>query len=114
MTVGIEFIKNIKEKRLPLIKLTKSRNGKTGTATFIFIEPFVFSTIFSDKLAFDSILLVSKKERIQSNDLSIVFKQGKPFLLKAIFIFKNPNEWFLFLSFMREYSKQTGLSFSEK
>ena len=42
MTVRIEFIKSKKELTLPIIKLTKSRKGRTGTATFIFVNPSLF------------------------------------------------------------------------
>ena len=114
MTVGIEFIEGHKEISLPVIKLTKSRNGQTGTATFIFIQPTLFQTFYSQKLTFDSLSLISNKDIIRSKDITIFFKEGKPFLIKAVFLFKNSGEWFNFLKFMREYSKETGLSFSEK
>jgi hypothetical protein len=39
MNAYIEFIDEKPESSLPIIKLTKSKNGKTGTATFIFIYP---------------------------------------------------------------------------
>jgi hypothetical protein len=42
MNVRIEFIKDKKELALPIIKLTKSLNGKTGTASFVFIKPNLF------------------------------------------------------------------------
>ena len=42
MVVEIQFIEGLKETTLPIIKLTKSRNGKTGTATFIFLKPTIF------------------------------------------------------------------------
>lgn len=114
MMIAIEFLAGLKETCLPVIKLTKSRNGKTGTATFIFIQPNIFTTIHFQKSGFNSITLISEKERIISNDITLFFKNGKPFLVKAIFIFKNAIEWFTFLNFMRDYSKETGLSFSEK
>jgi photosystem II protein len=114
MVIGIEFLDGIKEVTLPLIKLTRSRNGKTGTATFIFIQPKLFCLLNTQKVSFDSISLVSSKPKIMSNDIILFFKEGQPFLLKAIFIFKNTTDWFTFLSFMREYSSESGLSFSEK
>ena len=43
MGIEIQFIEGLKELTLPIIRLTKSRNGKTGTATFIFIHPDVFN-----------------------------------------------------------------------
>ncbi len=43
MNAYIEFIDEKPESSLPIIKLTKSKNGKTGTATFIFIYPSIFN-----------------------------------------------------------------------
>ena len=111
MSVQIQFIKGISEQTLPVIKLTKSRNGKTGTATFLFIFPEIFQ-----KSAFEDITnmyLVWENKEINTNEISVIFKKGKPFLLKAIFIFKNDQEWFNFLNFKNCYSKETGLFFTE-
>jgi photosystem II protein len=110
----IQFLKDFKETTLPIIKLTKSRNGKTGTATFIFIEPNIFSLLTYQKFTIHGIYLIWEKKEIITNDIKIMFKNGKPFLIKAIFIFKNAKEWFNFLNFMTYYSKETGLSFAEK
>jgi photosystem II protein len=114
MNIGIEFIEGVKEITLPIIRLTKSRNGKTGTATFIFIQPTFFTQVACEKLGTSVLSLVSRKEKINSSDITIYFKDGKPFFVKAVFIFKNSTEWFTFLNFMREYSKETGLLFAEK
>jgi hypothetical protein len=46
--------------------------------------------------------------------LEVIFKDGRPFLIKAIFIFKNAKEWFEFLNLINFYSKEIGLSFSKK
>jgi len=109
----IQFINGIKEKTLPLVKLTKSKNGTTGTATFVFIYPSVFEEAFSSFDSIDGMFLIWENKKILTNDINILFKNGKPFLLKAIFIFKNSQEWFLFFQFMKVYSKETGLFFSE-
>jgi photosystem II protein len=113
MNISIEFTKGYKEKTLPVIKLTRSRNGKTGTATFIFIEPLIFHAVYSQSFEVDSVTLVGNNEKIITHDITIFFKEGKPFLLKAIFLFKDSTDWFNFLNFMRQYSKETGLTFSE-
>jgi photosystem II protein len=114
MTIEIQFIKGLKETTLPIIKLTKSRNGKTGTATFIFLKPTIFEKMIGRSDNIDGMYLVWENKKIITHDISIFFKNGKPFLLKTIFIFKNANEWFNFLNFMNNYSKETGLSFAEK
>ena len=114
MDIRIEFTEGYIEKSLPIIKLTRSRNGKTGTATFIFIQPYLFNTLYFQKVELKSLALIWNKEKIITQDINIFFKEGKPFLIKGIFLFKNSIEWFKFLKFMREYSKEIGLAFSEK
>ena len=114
MSIKIEFIKNHEEYTVPLIKLTKSKNGKTGTATFIFIEPDVFKLIDNIKQEINGLYLIWDLKKIITTDIKIIFKDGKPFLLRAIFIFNNSQEWFNFLNFMNSYSKETGLWFSDE
>jgi photosystem II protein len=114
MSIQIQLIQGIKESVLPIIRLTKSINGETGTATFVFINP---ESIFNSKLnnyPIDGMYLIWNNKRITTNDINIFFKEGKPFLIKVILIFKNSKEWFDFLNFMTCYSKETGLAFAEK
>jgi photosystem II protein len=113
MNVKIQFNDNFEEKTIPIIQLTKSKNGKTGTATFIFVEPRLFQ--HADFLSFfiEDLSLVWNNQKITTHDIQFFFKNGQPFLIKGIFIFKNAREWFDFLNFMTHYSRETGLSFSE-
>lgn len=114
MIAKLEFLPNLPEPGSPVIKLTKSRNGKTGTATFVFIRPLFFSVETTDYCPTEGLTLWLDSKRIQTRDVQVYFEKGKPFLVKAIFIFKNTEEWFFFLSFMKNYSQEMGLSFSEK
>ena len=52
MTAHIQFIKGIDEKVLPEIRLTRSRDGSTGTATFRFKN----ANILDKSLAFSMAL----------------------------------------------------------
>lgn len=111
MVVEIQFIEGRKESTLPIIRLTKSRNGKTGTATFIFIQPQIFNYFIYQIPTINGMYLIWDNKKIITKDIQIIFKEGKPFLIKTIFIFKNSNEWFNFLNFMNRYSKEMGLLF---
>ena len=111
MVIEIQFIEGIKELTLPIVRLTKSRNGETGTATFIFIKPEIFKEYISQISTINGMYLIWDNKKIISKDIYILFKNGEPFLIKSIFIFKNSNEWFQFLNFMNSYSKETGLLF---
>ncbi len=114
MKPKIEFLNNFEEITLPLIRLTKSKNGKTGTATFLFKKPCFLEKKISEISYISNIQLVWDDKIIISNDLKVFFRLGKPFLVRAIFLFKNSQEWFEFLNFMSSYSKETGLVFSEE
>ena len=114
MEPRIQFINDLNEVTLPIIKLTKSRNGKTGTAAFVFIKPKVFANIIHEDKFIRSMSLIWDNKIIETTDLEIFFKDGNPFIIKSILIFKSSKEWFNFLNFMHSYSKETGLSFTEK
>jgi photosystem II protein len=111
MNVQIQFLENIKELTIPIIKLTKSKNGKTGTATFIFVNPMIINHLKETPNIIKALCLVWENKKIVTKDLIVIFKDGKPFIIKAIFVFKNNKEWFNFLNFIACYSKETGLSF---
>ena len=47
MKPQIQFMPGLEETTVPgRIRLTKSENGETGTATFLFLEPTIFSFFF--------------------------------------------------------------------
>lgn len=114
----IQFVPGFEERTVPRrIKLTKSGNGETGTATFLFFEPTVFSLFSKVNLEGRSEIqgmdLLWDRKTITSKDIKIYFKNGKPQILRTIFIFQDAKDWFNFLNFMSCYSKETGLSFTE-
>ena len=113
MNARIEFLPGFAETKLPIIRLTKSRDKTTGTATFIFIRPHLFELIQKEFIIIKEMTLIWEQKKISTNDIEIIFNKGKPLLIKSIFIFKNPSEWFQFLNFMQIYSKTTGLFFTE-
>ncbi len=57
MKPQIQFISGFEESTIPRrIKLTRSENGETGTATFLFFEPTVFSNFLN--IGFSSIVVI--------------------------------------------------------
>ena len=118
MKPQIQFVSGIEEIIVPRrIRLTKSENGETGTATFIFINPSVFSLFssssYSEPFLIESMELLWDNKKIKTNDIAVFFKRGQPIIIRSILIFKNSKEWFNFLNFMNSYAKETGLSFTE-
>jgi photosystem II reaction center protein Psb28 len=114
----IQFISGFEEMTVPRrVRLTKSENGETGTATFLFFEPTVFSIFLNfssiDPIVIKSMSLIWDKKQITTKDIKIYFKNGKPLVIRSVLIFRNSKDWFNFLNFMSCYSKETGLSFTE-
>lgn len=114
MSIEIQIFSGKKEETFPFIKLTKSMNGKTGTATFLFIQPTSFTHFFFEQNQIESISLIRNETKIETKDIAIFFQNGKPFLLKTVFLFTNSNEWFDFLNFMNHYSKEKGFFFESQ
>ena len=111
MKTFIEIIPSVKESRIPFIKLSKSKEGKTGSATFLFTKPQAFQKKILGNSTIKSIKLVYKNQEISSNLIELFFKEGKPFSLKAIFIFTTKKEYFSFFKFLILYSKENNLTY---
>ena len=114
----IQFISEVEEMTVPRrVRLTKSENGETGTATFLFFEPTIFSVFINsssqNSICIKNMNLIWDKKKISTKDIKIYFKDGKPTILRSILIFRNSKDWLNFLNFMSCYSKETGLSFTE-
>ncbi len=111
MKAVIEIIPSVNENRVAYIKLSKAKEGKTGSATFLFIRPQVFTKKKLYKSNIKSVSLICKNKKISTNLIEIFFKNGQPFCLKAIFIFSTKEEYFSFFQFLILYSKQNNLSY---
>jgi hypothetical protein len=76
MVVEIKFSEKWVEERLPIIHLTKSRSGKTGTATFVFVRPsyFLLSNYLNYPLEEISLHWEKKKYKLQT--LKLYFIKG--------------------------------------
>lgn len=110
---SIQFIQGTDEKTIPDVRLTKSRDGTNGTATFIFDEPSVFDS--SAELGeITGFYMIDEEGVIQSVDVSAKFVNGKPSKVEAKYVMRNPREWDRFMRFMERYSDANGLQFIKK
>jgi photosystem II reaction center protein Psb28 len=97
MTVIYSFYiekEKIHESSIPLFRLTKSKNGKTGTAVFYFLNPICFKKVIEP---IDLFLIESSLGILSTRLIHVIFFQGKPRILKVIFLFRNSQEWKNFL-----------------
>lgn len=96
----------------PSVQLTRSKTGKTGTATFLFYKPNFLEQEFSPNQEIEQICLHCEDKVIFTKTIQLGFQKGKPVLIKGIFLFKNDQDWYCFLNFMALYSRRNQLAFS--
>ena len=113
MKTQIQFIKGIEEKVLPNVRLTRSRDGSTGTATFRFNKPNVIDKSLSLKGEITGMYMIDKEGSLETRDVVVKFTNGEPIAVESIYIMKNSEAWNRFMRFMERYSKHNGLFFTK-
>lgn len=113
MLAKIQFIKGLNEKVLPDVLLTRSRDGSTGTATFRFKNPNILNKSTAKKGEITGMYLIDEEGTLETRDVNARFINGKPEIIEAIYIMKNPESWDRFMRFMERYGKSNGLIFTK-
>nr|YP_009393613.1 photosystem II protein W [Bostrychia simpliciuscula]ARW62175.1 photosystem II protein W [Bostrychia simpliciuscula] len=109
----IQFIKDIDETVIPSIKLTRSRDGSTGTATFRFNNPDIIQLGMQEKGDIQGMYMKDEEGELITTDVNAKFINGKPQGIESIYIIKNPIEWDRFMRFMERYANNNNLSFTK-
>ena len=113
MEAKIQFIKGLDEKVLPDVRLTRSRDGSTGTATFRFKNPNILDKSTAKKGEITGMYLIDTEGSLETRDVNVKFINGKPEAIDAIYIMKNPESWNRFMRFMERYGDTNGLVFTK-
>jgi photosystem II 13kDa protein len=113
MKANIQFIKGLNETVLPDIRLTRSRDGSTGTATFQFKKPDILNTCTVKEGEITGMYLIDTEGTLETRHINACFINGKPETIESIYIMKNLEEWERFMRFMERYSEINGLVFTK-
>lgn len=109
---SLEFIKGIEESTIPDVKLTRSRDGSSGTATFVFQSPAVFEA--SSELGDITGLYMNDDEgTISTVEVQAKFLNGKPSSIEAKLVMRSEFEWDRFMRFMERYAEEKNLGFNK-
>jgi len=108
----IEFSKGIVEESVPEVRLTRSRNGKGGTATFRFEGPKALGSENTEDIT--GMYMIDGEGEIVTREVKGIFVNGKPRALEAVHIMRSEEEWERFLRFMQSYAEEQGLEFTKK
>ena len=113
MEAKIQFIKGLDEKVLPDVRLTRSRDGSTGTATFQFKNPNILDKSTAKEGEITGMYLIDKEGILETRDVNAQFIKGKPQAIESIYIMKNTEAWDRFMRFMKRYGQANGLVFTK-
>lgn len=103
----IQFSKGVTEEVIPDVKVTRSKTGNTGTATFYFEDPNILSGESNDEIT--GMYLVDDEGEIVSREVKGKFVNGEARAIEAVLIMKSEDEFERFIRFMNKYAEEHGL-----
>jgi photosystem II protein len=107
----IQFSRGISEDVVPDVRLTRSRDGNQGTATFYFDSPKALDGNGTEDIT--GMYLIDEEGEIVTREVKGKFVNGQPQALEAVLLMKSKGEWERFMRFMERYAEEHGLGFSK-
>ena len=95
---------------MPDIRLTRSRDGRTGQALFVFEEPEALAPETMGDIT--GMYLVDEEGQLVSREVKARFVNGKASALEATYTWKTPADFERFMRFAERYAESHGLGFS--
>ena len=111
-TAKIQFYEGTDEPVVPEIRLTRSKDGTTGQALFLFEKPQALSSITDGEIT--GMRMIDAEGEILTREVKVKFVDGEPIFLEAVYIWKNTSDFDRFMRFANSYAKSNGLGYSEK
>jgi photosystem II protein len=105
---SMQFVKGVSESAVPDVKLTRARDGSSGTAIFFFESPDVFDAANEGAGEITGLYLVDEEGTLSTVDVSAKFVNGKPKGIEAKYTMRSAFEWDRFMRFMERYAEDHG------
>ena len=107
----IQFIRGTDEEVIPDVRLTRSRDGSNGTATFYFQKPKALDSTTTEDIT--GMYMVDEEGELVTREVKGKFVNGKPEALEVLYLMKSTDEWERFMRFMERYGEEHGLEFNK-
>jgi len=107
----IQFSRGFDEEVIPDVRLTRSRDGGNGTATFYFQNPKVLNNSSTEDIT--GMYMIDEEGEIVTREVKGKFVNGKPEALEVLHLMKSAEEWDRFMRFMERYAQEHGLGFNK-
>ena len=107
----IQFSRGVPEEVIPDVRLTRSKDGTNGTATFYFEKPRALGDDRDDDIT--GMYMIDEEGEISTREVNAKFINGRPAALEALYVMRSPEEWERFMRFMERYAEENELGFSK-
>jgi len=107
----IQFSRGTNEEVIPDVRITRSRDGSNGTATFYFQNPKALSSTSKEEIT--GMCLVDEEGELVTREVNAKFINGKPEALEAIYVIRSADDWDRFIRFMNRYAEEHGLGLNK-
>lgn len=110
MAAAIQFFRGVDEPVVPDIRLTRSRDGRTGQALFVFEEPLALAPETMGDIT--GMFLVDEEGELVSREVKARFVNGKASAIEATYTWKTNDDFERFMRFAQRYADSHDLGFS--
>ncbi len=107
----IQFSRGIDEDVVPDVRLTRSRDGSNGTATFYFMRPKALDRNSTEEIT--GMYLIDSEGELVTREVKARFVNGQPEALEALYVMKSVEDWDRFMRFMERYAQEHDLGFTK-
>jgi photosystem II protein len=110
MAAAIQFFRGVDEPVVPDIRLTRSRDGRTGQAMFVFEEPDALAPETMGDIT--GMFLVDEEGELVSREVKARFVNGRASAIEATYTWKTNEDFDRFMRFAQRYADSHDLGFS--
>jgi photosystem II protein len=110
MAAAIQFFRGVDEPVVPDIRLTRSRDGRTGQALFVFEEPDALAPETMGDIT--GMFLVDDEGEMVTREVKARFVNGRASAIEATYTWKTNEDFERFMRFAQRYAEGHDLGFA--
>ena len=110
-TAAIQFTRGVDEPVVPDIKLTRSSDGRTGRALFVFDQPEIMAP--ETWAGITGMFMIDEEGELVTREVNARFVNGKPSALEVTYIWKSEADFERCMRFAKRYAACNGLCYSQ-
>ena len=107
----IQFLRGVDEPVVPDIRVTRSRDGRTGQAIFVFEQPEALAPEVME--AITGMFMLDEEGMLVTREVNGKFVNGKASALEATYTWKSEQDFERFMRFAQRYAESSGLGYSQ-